>query len=588
MVRKLFVISFIYVAFAFGMYAQSALQPPDIQVYHWLDRLDIKYNYSGEYFSAIKARARQEIIEIIAHLDSSEAIISVGDRTNIKWLAKTNNHWLTTDVGENRNYTDTSQTFYSIDSPSQQNKLLQKQYSKKPLLRHFYKTPAHLFEVDKKDFFLRINPLFQFRLASVNQDNKLLFENQRGVSIHGGIDEKIYFHTEILESQARYPDYVNTYQRNFGALPGAGLVKSYRSRIFDFDNGVDYLLANAYIGINISQHVALELGHGRHFLGNGIRSLFLSDFATNYFYLKLNTKIWKFQYQNIFGELTRPERVQGLGDQLLPKKYFAAHYLGLNLSPSFSVGLFETVVFARENQFELQYLNPVILYRTVEGAIGSPDNVLLGIDIKWNLFRKASFYSQFVLDEFKISEITSGNGWWANKYGLQLGLKYLDIFGIDQLDTQIEYNVVRPYTFSHNSGVANYSHYNQGLAHPLGANFREFLWQLTYQPSPKWSLVARWISFGIGEDSDSTNWGGNILLPSETHRADFGNEIGQGTYNIVNVLGLDVSYEWRHGLFVDVFFQSRNKRSDLDRFKNNTNYVGAGLRWNLGRRWFEF
>ena len=179
------------------------------------------------------------------------------------------------------------------------------------------------------------------------------------------------------------------------------------------------------MGLSVSRHVNLELGHGRHFLGNGMRSLFLSDFSTDYFYLKLNTRVWKFHYQNIFGELTRPDRSSDPGDRLLPKKYFAAHYLSLNILPTLHVGLFETVVFARENQFELQYLNPVILYRTVEGAIGSPDNVLLGLDVKWNLFKKASIYTQFVLDEFKISEITAGTGWWANKYGLQLGIKYL-------------------------------------------------------------------------------------------------------------------------------------------------------------------
>ena len=160
-------------------------------------------------------------------------------------------------------------------------------------------------------------------------------------------------------------------------------------------------MANAYVGARISPHVNLELGHGRNFIGNGIRSLFLSDFSNDYFYLKLNARVWKFQYQSIFAELIRP--VQASRDILLPKKYFAAHYFNFHVTDNFDIGLFETVVFARENQFELQYLNPVILYRTVEGAIGSPDNVLIGLDIKWNLWKKYSLYSQFVLDEFKVS-----------------------------------------------------------------------------------------------------------------------------------------------------------------------------------------
>jgi hypothetical protein len=49
---------------------------------------------------------------------------------------------------------------------------------------------------------------------------------------------------------------------------------------------------------------------------------FLSDFGANYLFLKLNTNVWKFNYQNIFAELTKfyPRG----GDGLLTKKYMAA------------------------------------------------------------------------------------------------------------------------------------------------------------------------------------------------------------------------------------------------------------------------
>ena len=43
-----------------------------------------------------------------------------------------------------------------------------------------------------------------------------------------------------------------------------------------------------------------------------------------------------------------------------------------------NIGLFESIVFSRPNHFELQYLNPVIFYRTVEQMVGSPDNAMIG------------------------------------------------------------------------------------------------------------------------------------------------------------------------------------------------------------------
>ncbi|MCB0685075.1 MAG: hypothetical protein KDC53_01080, partial [Saprospiraceae bacterium] len=356
--------------------------------------------------------------------------------------------------------------------------------------------------------------------------------------------------------------------------------------IFNIDNGVDFLLANAYVGTNISKHVQIELGHGRHFLGNGIRSLFLSDFSTDYFYLKLNTRIWRFHYQNIFGELLQNRKLAG--DQLLPKKYFAAHYLSLEIFKNFYLGLFESVVFARENQFELQYLNPVILYRTVEGAIGSPDNVLLGLDLKYNFWNKFSFYGQFILDEFKISEIKAKSGWWANKYALQLGLKSFNLFGISHLDAQVEYNVARPYTYSHNTGVANYSHYNQPLAHPLGANFREGILRIMYQPAPDWFITFRALSMHSGEDIDSLDYGSNILLPNDERVQDYNNEVLQGIRADISMVGFDLSYQLKHGLFIDLFYQYRNKTSAITSRDLKNTYIGSGIRWNLGRRWNEF
>ncbi|MBK8502257.1 MAG: hypothetical protein IPL46_08640 [Saprospiraceae bacterium] len=294
----------------------------------------------------------------------------------------------------------------------------------------------------------------------------------------------------------------------------------------------------------------------------------------------------KFHYQNIFGELLQERRMRG--DHLLPKKYFAAHYLSLNILKNLYISLFETVVFARENQFELQYLNPVILYRTVEGSIGSPDNVLLGLDIKYNLWRKVSLYSQFILDEFKIGEIRAKSGWWANKYAFQVGIKSFDLLGISHLDAQVEYNVARPYTYSHNAGIAHYSHYSQSLAHPLGANFRESIVKVTYQQGWHWFFTLRALTMRTGEDQDTLNWGSNILLANDGRVQDYNNEILQGIKTDIGMLGFDLSYQIKHGLFLDVFYQYRKEESALTIRNQKSSYIGGGIRWNLRRRWNEF
>ena len=53
-----------------------------------------------------------------------------------------------------------------------------------------------------------------------------------------------------------------------------------------------------------AKYLDFQFGYDKNFIGNGYRSLFLSDFGNSYLFLKINTRIWKFNYLNLFMELT--------------------------------------------------------------------------------------------------------------------------------------------------------------------------------------------------------------------------------------------------------------------------------------------
>jgi hypothetical protein len=190
-----------------------------------------------------------------------------------------------------------------------------------------------------------------------------------------------------------------------------------------------------------------------------------------------------------------------------PDKYFAFHHLSINIGKKLNIGVFESVVFSDSSSFEWSYLNPIIFYRAIEQQFGSSDNVILGADFKWNAFKGFSVYGQFVLDEFVLDNIKEGNGWWANKFAIQAGLKYYDAFGVSNLDLQAETNIVRPYTYSHNPIVTanngipygSYTNYMQPIAHPLGANFNEVIGILRYQPLPRLNVTGKIIMATIGQ-----------------------------------------------------------------------------------------
>lgn len=447
--------------------------------------------------------------------------------------------------------------------------------SKKSFWKHFYKTPANLFQQDHEDFFLRVNPIFNFHYGREFNAERTLYFNQRGIDIRIGIDNKLYLYTRILETQSAFSSFHDRYVRKNRAIPGNGFYKLYEGGVFGVIDGFDFLNGDGGVSFNLTKHVDISLGHGRNFIGNGIRSLLLSDFADNYFSLKLNTQIGKVQYQNIFAELNAISALDDINDMIVPKKYMTAHYLGFTISNTWHIGLFESVVFTRNNQFELQYLNPLILYRTVEQKIGSPDNVLLGFDIRHDLSSKSYIYGQLVFDELVISELFSSKHWWGNKNGYQLGFKTYDLAKLDGLSFRAEFNKVRPYTFSHIDSSASYSHSNQSLSHPLGANFTEKLLAMSYSVSSRLEIqvLSSWMK--IGRDDSSVSYGSNILLSNKLRPKDFGVDHLQGEKEEMFFLRTRVKYELKTNLFLELQYQYRS--TNLEKTEN---VFRIGIRMN--------
>jgi len=570
------------------LFAQGSNLPMDSEAYRMLDRLEIASGTPAPYHSTLKYYTRGDVIRYALTLDSAQVQWRKGEQEQLDFLFDDNNEWLgapefAKELGnfrKNGGEAPLSQMEMSLAHPKYQ-------FSRKPILKYFYKTPANLFEVNDKHFHFRLNPMLHFQMGRSQEMDEPVFYNLRGVEARGGVDDRIFFYLNITETQARFPDYVNDRITKDRAVPGFGFYKTYTSDIFKVKQGYDMLNAQGYMAFNITPHVGAQFGYGRNFIGNGYRSLLLSDFANNHLYFKLNWKVWKFHYQNLFTELAvRSSKATGDG-RLVSKKYMSSHHLSINLAPNLNVGLFETVIFSRNNQFEFQYLNPLILYRTIEQGLGSPDNVLIGLDAKWNFLKRFQLYGQLMMDEFVFKELfIERRGWWANKYAIQIGGKYINALGVNGLDLQIEYNMARPYTYTHRDSSASYTHYNQPLAHPLGANFRETVFLLNYQISKRWRIEGRAIHAEVGDDNSGQNWGGNLLLPHTSRVQEYGNEIGQGVPGTIDLQGVEISYQPFHRVILELSWLNRIKNSADDALDQTTSYFGLGLRVNVGKvRW---
>ena len=479
-------------------------------------------------------------------------------------------------------YIDSSRTFYEYDQEKKDVELLAD--NKRTLFKNFLKNPAHLYEYESDDFSFDINPIIHVA-AFGGDDDGLLFENQRGISVRATIDNRVYLQTALYDNQARYANYIQRFIEDRNAVPQAGFYKNFNSVIVDTPDSYDFLLARGHLGFFVSEHVSLEIGHDRHRIGDGLRSLLLSDFSPEYFYFKFGFEVWKLKYQSIIAELTEQFDRRG-PDERLGRKYMATHYLDIQLNKNWKLGLFESVVYNRSDQLELQYLNPVIFYRAIEGAIGSPDNVLLGLNTSYTIKNRVKIYGQAIVDEFKIDEILERNGWWANKLGFQFGFHYLDALGISDFHWQSEFNTVRPYTYTHRDISSNYTHYNQPLAHPLGANFREWINRFTYSFNARLSAES-WISFSqTGDDPEGENLGGDIFIPSINVSSErpFGNTTAQGVRSNTWTASMRLSYEFWQNAYIDLNGFYRNQNSQDAVRSLSTSYLGLGVRLNFNRQ----
>ena len=464
-----------------------------------------------------------------------------------------------------------------------------------PVLRYFFRNPTDFYSVQTKDFTLRVNPVALLQVGRDNDLGGLRFVNTRGLQLEGTLDQRLGFYTFLTDNQTAVPGYVLARTERDGIVPHEGFKKLFKDQRDQFD----FFTARGGITYAATRHINVQLAHDRNFIGNGYRSLILSDYSTPYFFLKLNTRVWKFNYQNLFAEMTARRELQ---DQVFPKKYLALHHLSLDVAPNFNVGVFESTVLAARNGrrgFELQYLNPLIFYRAIEQQIGSADNALLGLDFKWNIRRRAQLYGQLLLDEFKISEIRAGNGWWANKQAVQLGGRLLNVAGVRNLDLQLEFNYIRPFTYQHADSYRDYQHYQQPLAHPMGANLTELLGILSYQPLPRLMLVGKAFYTIQGLDSDQLeagpldavgqNFGGNVLKSYNTRVSEYGNETGQGNRRRLLHLDFTATYQPRLNLFVDAKLIARHQTHSLTPALDGSNVIGSlALRWNIAQRLHEF
>lgn len=355
-------------------------------------------------------------------------------------------------------------------------------------------------------------PLVEALLGvSPGEKDALKFRSGLGGWLEWNAGPRWTLHVDGLVWGERLPDYLDSLAGDIHVTPGEGFAKDGPTYLHhDWNGWADY---------KAGKYFHLTLGKGRNFFGEGVRSLFLSDNAYSYPYLKITTTAWKVRYVNLFSAMSDIRGTDGRWNEF-DVKFTSMHYLSWNALKRLNIAVFEAIVWQDNDPnyrrgFDLNYLNPVLFYRPTEFSLGSPDNALLGFAVNVRVGRRSLIYSQLMFDEFLLRNVRAGEGWYGNKQGLQIGVVGHDAFKHPGITLRAEFNYVRPFMYTHSDTRQNYAHYNQPLAHPYGSNFWELLIKGEWRKD-RW-LLSDVFSFAVlGQDTsaeDHNSYGTNLFLP---------------------------------------------------------------------------
>lgn len=441
----------------------------------------------------------------------------------------------------------------------------------------------HLVDIRKDDWMIQLDPLGELELGTTGQ--KSLNRNTRAVQLQGGIGTKFSFYSSFFLTESAYPNYLMDFGRTTGVMPGQGDARPFTNSGFNHFNSL------AYISYTPNQHFNFQFGNGRNFIGNGYRSLLLSDGYYPHPYFRILTNIGPIQYVYLlsqYTDLVAPKLSQQLGFR---QKYSAIGFLDWRIGKHINLGFFQAVIWQADDStgrrgIDPNYLNPVAFLRPIERNLGSEGNMILGFNAKFKFTDSHQTYFQFVLDEFDFRQLTAQNGYWANKYGFQLGYKGFNLFGIPNLSINTEYNVVRPFTYSHWTSLTNYGHFNEPLAHPFGANFREWQNFLNYRFKRYYGQL-QYMNALVGLDEAGLSWGQNIFTSYYARVRETGNEIGQGLTTRIHFTQLKIGYiiNTSTNLRFELSFGSRISSNLVGR--NNENWVNIGLSTSVRNLYFD-
>ena len=438
----------------------------------------------------------------------------------------------------------------------------------------------HLFEAKGANYYVTISPILDFSLGKDKKDTneRRLFQNTRGVFVEGDLLKNFSFSTSFYENQARFTRYESAYYSEIGELypnqstgqyntQNAVVPGSARTKPFKTD-GFDYAYAIGNLVYKPTKWLILSAGNTSHFVGDGYRSVLLSDNGVPSPFFRISAQIskkWQFNTMRtrLINLMRKP--VSTTVEAYYETKGYSSNYFTFQPNDKWSISLFEGIVWSKGDSITSKKVNP-LFYNPVpfvaEFALSKQEiNSVLGLNVSFVLNERNRFYGQLAIGNLN-----------SKKAAMQLGWRAYNYFGLKDLMLQLEFNSVTNGMYQSENIRLNYSQYNLPMAHIKGNSFHEFILRSNYE----WKrcyIDLKSVVYML------SNYSSVDLLPVS--------KVNQQESGTLTVLNIEMGYRFNRKMNLNLF-GGINSRTDIQSGMGNAQHIFIGLRTGITNRYTDF
>ena len=324
----------------------------------------------------------------------------------------------------------------------------------------------HLFIIGNEKYKVYIDPVFDFRYNRLNDLSDYKnpigiygYTNTRGAIVHAKLSEYVYLNTSFYENQAMLPAYMAEVYRIKGNIPGYARVKK-------LNGYTEFDYANAYGNISFRPIKCLNftLGYDRLFIGDGLHSMILSDYAAPMPYVKTSVKFGKWEYVNLVTRLMQYNTMQNVETADKTSKVATYNFMIYNPQNGWQFTFFEQSVIDHKNKTFWEGLAQGIpVARLFYPIFADNTNARFGANVMYEHPKIGIFYTQAAMDIYNS----------LLNFDFQVGYKNHNLLNVKGLYIQLECNLDYLHNLKHHISNTDYitpfiinSNYGQSLTIP--------------------------------------------------------------------------------------------------------------------------